>query len=85
MRIKICFTMLLTFGILTAVKAQPINNELLLASPAGTVAVLLASKAIREELKMTEDEINKVRDWTKDFRNKAIQMGVTSRPLYAAN
>lgn len=76
MRIKKYNALLLTFGILVVAKAQQpdTDGERFFARASGQVATLLAYKAIREELKMTEDEVNKVRDWTKNFRSKAIQI-----------
>jgi hypothetical protein len=73
MRSKMFLALLLTCGMLAIVKAQ-FANDRLMAAASGNVAVLLSNKAIQEELKMTKEEVRKVRDWTKDFRDKANQI-----------
>ena len=73
MRINMFFATLLVIGMLAVVKAQPLG-ETLSARASGSVATLLAYKAVQEDLKMIEEEVTKVRDWTEEFRNKAIQI-----------
>lgn len=73
MRIRMWTTTLLAFGMMSAVKAQPTSDSFA-ALASGDIAFLLANKTIQDELKMTEAEIDKVRNWTKEFRDKATQI-----------
>jgi hypothetical protein len=73
MRIRICVTLLFGLVVLTAARAQPTSDNLLTRA-SGNVASLLANKAVQEELKMSNDEVDKVRAWTKAFRTKAEEI-----------
>jgi hypothetical protein len=67
---RICFAALLSLMLLATARAQsPV--ETMNARISGQVAFLLANKGVQEELKLTEEDVNKVRDWTRDFREKA--------------
>jgi hypothetical protein len=69
MRLKLTAAVVLGLGMMAVVQAQP-GGRGFFGGPAG----LVTNKAVQEELKLTEDQVSKVNEWAKGFREKANEI-----------
>ena len=61
---------LLIIGMVAIVQAQPGGR----GGFGGGPQFLITQKAVQEDLKMTEDQVNKVKDWSMEFRTKSFEI-----------
>lgn len=62
---------LLVVGMMAIVQAQPGGFG---GFGGGGPTGLVTNKAVQEDLKMTEDQVAKVKDWAKEFRTKSMEI-----------
>jgi hypothetical protein len=72
MRSKILVALFLAGGMLAVVQAQQGGRGF--GGFGGGPTMLVMDKSVQEDLKMTDDQIEKVKTWTKDFREKANEI-----------
>jgi hypothetical protein len=72
MRCKLVIAMLLAGGMLAVVQAQP--GRFGGGFGGGGVSRLVNDKVVQEELKMTDDQVTKVKDWVKEFMPKQFEI-----------
>ena len=70
MRKKIAITMFLAGCMLAVVQAQQGGRGF----GGGGPSSLVVDKAVQEDLKMTDDQVTRVKEWAKDFREKANEI-----------
>jgi hypothetical protein len=73
MRTKILVALFLAGGMLAVVQAQQGRGMGGFGGGGGPV-VLVNDKAVQEELKMAEDQVSKVKDWSKEFKTKSDEI-----------
>ena len=71
MRSRLVIATLLTLSMLAFASAQPGNVD---AFVGGSVSKLVNNKAVQEDLKLTEDQAAKVKEWIKEFRTRAAEI-----------
>lgn len=71
MRLKIAIAMLLAGGMLAVVQAQQGRGGF---GAVGGVAQLVTNKAVQEDLKLSDEQVSKVTDWAKGFREKSQEI-----------
>jgi len=70
MRSKVVIAVLLAGGMLAVVQAQPGRGF----GGGGGVAQIVRSKAVQEDLKMTDEQVTKVGEWAKEFFPKSMEI-----------
>jgi hypothetical protein len=71
MRNKACIAILLVCGMMAIVNAQPGNIG---AIAGGPVSLLVSNKTVQEDLKLTDEQLAKVKDWSAEMRSKAADI-----------
>src|SRR5690242_2646565 len=62
---------LLIIGMVAIVQAQPGRGR---GGFGGGPQFLIANKAVQEDLKLSEDQVAKVKEWTMEFRTKSFEI-----------
>jgi hypothetical protein len=71
MRNKACIAVFLVWRMMTIANAQPGNFG---AIAGGPVSLLVSNKSVQDDLKLTDEQIFKVKDWSTDMRSKAAEI-----------
>lgn len=71
MRVKFLAAVPLVLGMWTMLGAQPGSIG---AIAGGNVSLLITNKAVQDELKMSEEQIAKAKEWSRDMRTKAAEI-----------
>ena len=72
MRIKIVIASFLALAMIAVVQAQ--QGRGMMGGGGMSISMLVNDKTVQEDLKMTDDQVTKVKEWSKEFRTKSMEI-----------